>query len=324
MTLRLPALLGFLCACSPPSMPECRTGADCASGICTRDGLCAMPGAGGGSGQAGGSGAAGGSGGGTATAGGSGGSAGGSAGGSSGAGGGTTSPTCLPNHDGTITRLEVPLQAGLHATFKVATDVTFSSAPVMDGGVASWDFMAALSGDRNVLAETQPLAGRWFANDFAGATYVTKLTDGDDLLGVFEVKTDGLYLRGVADPQDSVLATKLSYNPPAKLIAFPLTAGATWSTTSTVSGRFNGGAWVQYETYDSTADLRGVAKTPFADFDVIRVKTRLTRTVGVVVNTTRSQAFVSECFGTVATLRSQLNEAGSEYTSQAEVRRLSP
>ncbi len=323
--VRLPVLLTLICACSPAPGPECRTGADCASGICTRDGLCAN-GAGGGSASAGGSGTGGGSstGGGAATAGGSGsaGGTGSTAGGSGGAGG--ISPTCQPNHDGTIMRTEVPLQAGLHATYKVATGVTFNSAPVMDAGTPTWDLTGALSGDHNVLAETQPLAGKWFENEFAGATYATRLTDDAELLGIFEVKSDGLYLRGVADPQDSLLATRLSYNPPAKLIAFPLTVGATWSTTSTVSGLYNGAAWVQYESYESTADVRGVAKTPFADFDVIRVKTKLTRTVGVVVNVTRSQAFVSECFGTIATLRSQLNETGSEFSSQAEVRRLSP
>jgi hypothetical protein len=67
-----------------------------------------------------------------------------------------------------------------------------------------------------------------------------------------------------------------------------------------------------------------VAKTPFSTFDVVRVKTVLTRTVGFVATVTRSQLFVTECFGTIATLTSQANELGSEYSDQAEVRRLSP
>ncbi|MBL8957773.1 MAG: hypothetical protein JNK82_43760 [Myxococcaceae bacterium] len=322
--LRFPvfALIVVLAACSGGSGPECRTGADCASGTCTRDGLCAVGGAGGGS--AGGAATAGGTGGGTSTAGGNG-AAGGTTATAGGMGtGGGLSPTCLPNHDGTITRMEVPLQVGLHATFKVATGVTFSSAPVNDGGTPTWDMTKALSGDRNVLAETQPLTGKWFESEFPGATYVTQLAADDDLLGVFEVKTDGLYLRGVADPQDSLLATRLTYTPPAKLVAFPLRAGDSWSTTCTVQGTYNGSPWIQYETYAADADTRGVVKTPFADFDAIRVKTRLTRTVGGFPNVTRSQAFVTECFGTIATLRSQLNETSEEFTSQAEVRRLSP
>lgn len=322
--VRLIALF-LLCACSAPMAPECRTGADCASGVCSRDGTCMRTtdgGAGGGSAGSGGSEGGGVGGGGTAGSGGS--SAGGGSAGSGGAGGGGTGPSCLPNNDGTITRAEVPLGPGFHATFKVASDVTFNSAPVMDGGVPTWDFTRALAGDHNVLAETMSISGRWFENDFAGASYVTKLAEDSDLLGIFEVKPDGLYLRGVASPTSSLTATKLSYSPPAKLIAFPLTTSSTWTTTSTVSGTLNGGAWVQYETYDSTADARGVAKTPFASFDVIRVKTVLRRTVGFVVNTTRSQLFVTECFGTIATLTSQLNESSSEFSDQAEVRRLSP
>jgi hypothetical protein len=318
---RLPLLLLIMaCSSAPPVGPQCRTGADCASGVCLRDGTCEAAGGDGGGAAGGSAGGSGGSGG--ATAGGSGG---GSTGGSSGGGaGGGTGPSCLPNHDGTIARMEVPLGPGFHATFKVASDVTFASAPVMDGGTPTWDFTKQLSGDHNVLAETMPLAGKWFENDFTGATYVTKLSDDSPLLGIFKVDADGLYLMGVADPMDSLYATKLSYSPPARLLKFPLTAGDTWSTTSTVSGLYNGAVWVQYETYDSSADVRGLAKTPFSEFDVIRVKTTLRRTVGLVVTTTRSQAFVTECFGTIATLSSQLNELSSEFSDQAEVRRLSP
>lgn len=327
--LRLSALLVFT-ACSAAPMPQCRTGADCASGVCSRDGMCVGNtggGEGGGSGGSGGSATGGstGSGGGGAGTGGNGGSSSGGGTGVGGSGGsGGTGPSCLPNNDGTITRMEVPLGPGFHATFKVANDVTFNSAPVMDGGVPTWDFTKTLNGDHNVLAETQSLSGKWFENDFAGATYVTRLSDTSELLGIFEVKNDGLYLRGVASPMDSFTATKLSYSPPAKLIAFPLSANATWTTTSTVSGLFNGSAWVQYETYESTADKRGIAKTPFASFDVIRVNTELTRTVGFVVTTLRTQLFVTECFGTIATLNSQTNEFNPEWSSQAEVRRLSP
>jgi hypothetical protein len=319
--------LVLICSCSAPTGPQCRVGADCASGVCSGTGHCMEDAGGGSGGSAGGSsstgggggagGAAGSTGGGTATGGGTG----GAAGSGGGAAGGSTS--CLPNHDGTITRAEVPLGPGFHATFEVATNATFNSAPVMDGGIATWDFTAMLSGDHNVLAETLPLDNLWFKDDFAGATYATRLSESSDLLGIFEVKSDGLYLRGVASQMSSLTATKLSYSPPAKVIDFPLSAGDHWTTTSTVSGTLNGGVWVQYETYDSTADLRGTAKTPYSSFDVVRVKTVLSRTVGVVTTVTRSQAFVTECFGTIAALTSQVDEPQSEFSSQAEVRRLS-
>ena len=57
---------------------------------------------------------------------------------------------------------------------------------------------------------------------------------------------------------------------------------------------------------------------------MLRVSVTLTRTLGLVTTVTRSFIFVTECFGTVANMVSQSNEAGSEWTDAAEVRRLSP
>jgi hypothetical protein len=306
-------------ACSPSVSPACRVGADCASGVCESDGTCAplTDGGGGGGATGGGSATGGGTGGGAV-----GGGAGGGTGGGSDGGSGGGAAVCTPNHDGTITHDELPLHAGLHGTFEVATNVTFDSTGDSADGGFTWDFTQALSGDQPVLSQTEPLTGLWFANDFAGATYVTPLSSSSDLLGIFEVDADGLYLRGVASPTQTLTSTELSYSPPAKLLAFPMSMGTTWSTTSTVSGTFNGSIWTQTEQYDSSVDKAGLAKTPFADFDVLRVKTVLTRTVGVVPTVTRSYGFVTECFGNVASLTSQPNELNQEFTSQAEVRRL--
>jgi hypothetical protein len=323
-------VLMFLAACSG-SVPECRVGADCASGICTSMGTCAKADGGGtasGGGSGGGSGSQGGgtaaNGGGSSQSGGGSAQGGGTAaGGGSGTGGGM-SPTCMPNHDGTITRMEVPLQAGLHATFKVATNVTLSSAPDTADGGMTWDLSQMLSGDHSVLAETMPVAGQWFANDFAGATYATKLSESQDVLGIFQVADDGLYLMGVASSMSGLTQTKLTYSPPAKMLQFPMAQGDTWTTTSSITGTLNGGAWFQTEQYDMKVDKRGTVITPFTAFDVLRVQTVLTRTVGVVPTVTRQYQFVTECFGIVAVLTSQADETATEFSNQAEVRRLSP
>ncbi|MEZ4314015.1 MAG: hypothetical protein R3F14_38830, partial [Polyangiaceae bacterium] len=84
------------------------------------------------------------------------------------------------------------------------------------------------------------------------------------------------------------------------------------------------GVFASYtETYTSKVDAHGKAMTPYADFPVLRVGTDLTR-VGVgIYLTTRTYAFVTECFGNVATVVSQYNETGEEFTSTSEVRRLS-
>ncbi len=292
----------------------CRVGADCASGVCLSDGTCTSPidagGSGGGMGM-GGAGGSGGSGGGVGTGGGSGGA------------GGGLGPLCSPNFDGTVTRAEMPLGAGLHATFRVATSATFNTAGTTADGGTTWNFDVALANDKQVLLETQPLAGKWFENKFAGATYAVPLSSTDPLLGVFEVANDGLLLRGVVSPTDSASATELTYTPPAKFLAFPMSSGTSWTTTSTVSGRLNGSFWTQTEKYESSVDKSGAALTPFAAMSVLRVKTVLTRTIGFVPTITRTYLFVAECFGTVATINSTAGETQAEFSSAAEVRRLS-
>src|SRR6185369_4022284 len=122
---------------------------------------------------------------------------------------------CSPNQDGSITRAEVPLGPGLHATFEVAENVPVDTAGAMQGdGSRAWDLSGALSGDHGELVETLPLTGQWFAADFPGASYASRLSDTSNLLGVFEINDTELLLRGVASPQPGVQQTKLTYNPP--------------------------------------------------------------------------------------------------------------
>jgi hypothetical protein len=59
-------------------------------------------------------------------------------------------------------------------------------------------------------------------------------------------------------------------------------------------------------------------------FPVQRVRTDLTRTVGALVTTLHTYIFVTECFGTVASITSQNYEPMDEFTTAAEVTRLAP
>lgn len=252
-----------------------------------------------------------------------------SAGGSA-VGGGTAGGAigCTINNDGTITRAEVVTAAGLRATFRISGQATFDTAgtALPDGG-RSWDFTQALSGDQNTLVETSSLQGKWFESTYPGASYVAPLGQGTDLLGIFKSDPDGLYLMGTADPMDSVLATKLTYTPPVKLLQFPLRAGDTWMTASMVGGTANGASiFGTTDTYTSSVDRAGEAKTPYATFPVLRVRTTMSRSVPLnpFANTSfRQYQFVTECLGTVATIRSRDLESSTEFTTAKEVRRLS-
>ena len=306
IALALLGLSSLLAACSATSQGSaCRVGADCASGICRSDGTCADPqpqddastpdtgvGVDGGN---------------DATP-------------SFDAGG------CVANNDGTILAAEVPLIAGLKATFRVGTNVSNVSTAGQTQPDTSriWDLTAALSGDHARAVTTDSVVGAWYAASYAGATYATRLSESSDVLGIFEKSNNTLSLLGVVSPADGVTATKVTYNPAAVTLQFPMTMGSTWTTTSTITGNVSGIASYYTEQYASQVDAKGLLKTPFGDFKVLRVRTVLTRTVGVVPTVTRTFAFVAECFGTVATITSNSNETTVEFTTAAEVSRLSP
>lgn len=322
-TLHLLLAAVTISACSPPA-PDCRVGADCASGMCRADGTCVVEGVvdGGTPDQDAGEDPDGGR---HEADGGHLADAGPADGGDAGLTADGGSAFCTPNHDGTIERSEVTLAPGLRATFRIAQNATWSTAGVAAGdGARAWDLSGALSGDLDTLVETKPVTGQWFEPYFPGATYASQLSAASGLLGVFEQTDDALLLRGVASSTGGVAATRLTYSPPVKLLAFPITEGAAWQTHAQASGLVNGVFSTHSESYDSRVDAHGSMKTPFGTFPVLRVRTLLTRTVGVFVTQVRSQLFTSECYGVVAAVTSRDNEPDVEFEALKEARRLSP
>jgi hypothetical protein len=300
-------------ACSNTTT-ECTVGADCASGVCESNGKCAPP----------------------STTHHDGGVTVGpdaqvqeaqagdapepetGAGGEGGAG-------CMPNHDGTITRQEVPMFAGLHANFVIAENVAVDSAGTMNpDGSRSWDFSGMLAGDHTVVTTTDVPQGQWFSQQFTTATYTTKLSDTSTLLGAFQATGQSLLLQGVASPTSGPQQTEVSYMPGAEILGFPMMMGSTWTSTSNVTGTDQGVQVLYTEKYASTVDAHGTLKVPYGTFDVLRVQTTLTRTVGAVVTVTQSLAFIAECFGPVATLTSQSDETNTQFSNAAEAQRLTP
>ncbi len=290
-------------ACAATEAPRCRSGADCDSGMCSRDGRC-LDGAAAASTGAGGSAT---SGGGAPEAG-----AGGVAG-------------CQPDHDGVIAADELPFAVGLHEKLLSAQNVTFDSAGTdAGGGTRRWDFSAAQPGDHLTLVETRALDGTWFGDLYPGASYAARLSDAEELLGVFEIAGDALLLRGVVSPDDGPTRTELRYDPPVVVLDLPLSEGKIWSATSSVTGWAQGVAAFYSEQYDFAVDARGEALTPFATFEVLRVHSTLRRTVGALVTIVQQHSFVSACFGSVAALTSQPNQLSTDFHDVAEMRRLSP
>lgn len=310
--LLLAAASVLLMACSDNEAEvQCRVGADCASGVCLSDGTCALPQPDAGKDQATVEDAAQ--------------DAGEEPAETPDAGDAdSTSTTCMPNMDGVITREEIPLRAGLNAKFKIAADVDIDTHGVDQNGTRTWDYSDDLAGDHLTILELQKIDSLWFAPKFPTATYAARLAESADLLGVFQLTDDQLLLLGVVSPDDGLYRTELKYDPAVVVLQFPIEQGKTWTTNSQVSGVAMGVASVYTEKYESQVDAKGNLVTPLSTFPVQRVRTLLTRTVGMMVTTTRSFSFATECFGTVATITSGSNETAEEFTKAAEIRRLSP
>lgn len=299
-------------ACAETPTRECRVGADCATGVCGDDGQCVREGT-------------------------PGLDAGVTADGPSSSDGATDGPTgdssiqgCVPNKDGTITAAEVPIAAGLHATYKIGTNENVSTAGVTTGdagGKRTWDFSGKLDSDQTVIVETQALTGKWYETKFPGATYASKLSVSSDLLGIFETSPGALLLRGVVSPTEAPKKTELTNTPAVSVLKFPLTKGAKWNTDTAVGGTADGTALfgTYSEKYTSEVDAEGTLKTPLGTFDVLRVKVVLVRTIGFLPSVTvRTFAFVTECYGTVATVTNADSDTNEEFTMAKEIRRIAP
>jgi hypothetical protein len=232
---------------------------------------------------------------------------------------------CTPNHDGMITLSELPLVAGRTANFLIATSATWNTAGTSNpDNTRTWDLSGALAGDtEEPLALLSP-TGTWWQSSFQTATYATTLSSSSTLLGIFHVDASGVTLVGVVSPSGGATQTELTYDPPAKILSLPFSAGSMWTSTSTVSGTAEGVISDYSEEYDSSVDEIGTMKTPYGTFPVLRVRTDLTRTEGIVtLAQNRTFAWVAECFGSVAQAQSSGVESG-EFDDPAEVWRIAP
>ena len=238
------------------------------------------------------------------------------------------SPLCVPNGDGTITRSEVPMGAGLRATYVVASNATWdTTGTIGDAGARTWDLTGALAGDHSVIFEAQAPGGAWWASSFAPATFAMQLAASQTLLGVFQVGDETLSLLGVVSPTNAAPSTEVTYATPVPTLKFPFTLGSTWTTTSNVTGTVSGVFSSYSEEYVTTVDAAGEMRTPFGALPVLRLGTLLTQTVGLVATYTRSFVWVAECVGPVAAATSpssQTKPSATELSTVAEVRRLSP
>jgi hypothetical protein len=236
---------------------------------------------------------------------------------------------CSRNNDGVVTRDEVTFKPGLKATFKVAHDVDVDTAGTMKNGSRYWNLDKKYSGDDFQIIDFKPLKGKWFQSDFPDGDYAMQLAGDSEELGVFDATPSGLYLLGVVSPEDGFTTTNIEYNPPVEILRFPLKEGTSWKTETTAEGThelYSPTVPISWdETYKNQVDAAGTVDTPYGELEALRVRTVLERNQrfsGFQLGQVRTFAFVAECFGTVATIRSDDGEDETEFTEAAEVRRL--
>lgn len=333
--LAVVAVLTAIAACSSSEARNCRVDADCASGVCGADGTCVNKPDSGTPGPIG-----------TGIPQGDDDDDLGTpdAGRPADDGGGYKAPGCVANNDGVITREEVPLQAGLHAIFRFASNVDISTqGEIQEDGTRKWDLTPSFSSDANVLIETKKLDGQWFQAEYKDATYFTPLGKSPDVLAIFENAQGSLVLKGAVstagegpnkiDLKNASLVRTLDFGEGG------LKVGKKWtdktlvtgvSPTPNGTGGFNPSGPIAYlDKYDNSVDASGTLETPLGTFNVLRVRIDLTRTIPydggeIPAFTTRTYAFVTECYGNVASMVSGFNEVQEEFTRAAEIRRIAP
>ena len=153
----------------------------------------------------------------------------------------TATRAALPNNDGTITRAEVPMLAGLHASFLIAPAgaSTTETVTMNTGGTA-----ARRHGGLGLLrrADRRPHGGhhhgrarRASGSRRSSRTRRTRRSSPTRRRSSASTRRTAaaLLLQGVVSPSNAPTAkeNELTYTPAAEILAVPLQVGSTWTST---------------------------------------------------------------------------------------------
>jgi hypothetical protein len=228
---------------------------------------------------------------------------------------------CIPDRDGVLTAAELPVAVDAAAPYYVST----ASRAVDVAGDAGWDLSAESLDDQVVEIAPAPLAGHWFAPDFAAGQFVVDAGGGLD--AVYHLDEVALWLHGLAsrDAEPANARTLLVYDAPVPVLRLPLAVGDTWSAAGTVSeGTLDGLPYVGTDTYQVEVAGSGPLALPYVRFDpALKVRTHVVvePAAGGVTTSRRQVSFLFECFGEIARAASRPDEPEPDFTTAAELRR---
>jgi hypothetical protein len=240
--------------------------------------------------------------------------------------------SCVPTLDGQISADQLQAAVAVPVSYLV-TPQGGTRTVNLDGSVNAqgqqvWDWSYSAPDDELATIEAQTLGPQWYANSFPGGQFEAPLDLADTLEAVYIHSDQALSLMGIASSQQNPAngETLIVYQQPVALYQFPLTVGSSWTSVgidnnSTVDGL----PYASTDTYQVSVDASGELLLPDVTFtQALRVRTQTTivPVVGATV-VTQQTSFLFQCFGEVARATSQSNETNPDFTTAAEVRRLS-
>jgi len=244
--------------------------------------------------------------------------------------------SCVPNLDGRIDPNELEAAIGIPVTLLVSPPGVERPVDLVGQVVAEqrvWDFATDYADSTLARIEAAEVEGQWFEAEFPddgtpGTRFVTPIDAGGSTVGIYRKNDDALSLLGVAsaqpDPPEG--RTLLVYDRPIALYRFPIEAGASHVSTGEVSGgTLRGLPYAGRDIYEVEVRSSGRIELPDLAFDqALRVDVRVTVEPAVGAATSRRQvSFLFECFGEVARATSRPDETAIDFTTAAELRRLS-
>jgi hypothetical protein len=240
--------------------------------------------------------------------------------------------TCLPNLDGQIDASELQVAIGVPVAYLVSapntTPTVDLAGQVDDAGNLVWDFSESVATDVSVTIAASTLNGKWYQASFPEGQWAAPIDVGDTVEGVYSADSQAIYLQGIAStaPSPSEGKTLVVYGAPVALYRFPLTPGSAWVSTGTVvGGTLRGLPYAGTDTYAVTDDAIGEMSLQdylFTQVHRIRTTATVTPSAGEAA-VTQQVSFLFECFGEIVRATSKVGETNQNFTTAAEVRRLS-
>jgi hypothetical protein len=194
------------------------------------------------------------------------------------------------------------------------------------GGVLTWNFGSDYADDGVISVVVTNLTGKWYAASFPTGQFVTPQDAAHTLEAIYKRDDGGVYLLGIVstDQAPAEGQTLLVYDTPILVAKFPMSAGVSWVSASTVTnGKVRNLPYAGKDTYEVTDD--GIGRLVLHSFtfeSVHRVRTKVTISPSAGKNAvTRQVSYFAECYGELTRVVSQTDEPNADFTTAAELRR---